>query len=384
MVHVRSNGAWRMVDVLRQRLLQFTFLMHCLALSARAAERIPIAVLPPQIQPGDSETATWQELTRYMFERQLGAAKSVRLLPRTSIDFALRDLGLKPDQPLDSEQAREVGERVESRWVIGWGCQKKGADWSLTATAVNLATGKAFKTSAGPSPDWFQIGTTVATNLLHEFGVTPTTEETSRMERPITGSTKALELLGRAWSANRHYKPLTEVEELLRESVASDPHFAESLERLAHILAAQNRLDEAEAVANQGVKAQPDDAVAHYFLGEVYLLENLNFNARDELLEAVRLDPDDPPSLSFLAMTYANQGKWNAMLPPLKHAESLAPYDPEIHADLGWSYAHLGDPQQALAELRIAERYRTTEDATVLHRLAQGYDFLHDVPKALE
>ena len=367
-----------------KRLLQAILIFVLVNLYAWAAERVPIAILPLENRSGDTNSDCWQYAGPLLLKSQLKHVNSLRILPDSSIEFAFRELKLKPCQALQPDQVRQLGEIIEAQRVIWGSYQRENEKWVVAVQVMSVTTGEASNSLSGSSSDWFQVATEVGEDLLHEWGVTLGLEEKQRMTRPLTSSGEALELLGRGYTDLSERKSPSEAIISFRRAVFLDPDFAMAQHGLAECLLLQGKLDEAEEAAKRAIKARPDYSGAYSSLGSVYLFENSDVLAEHEFLEAIQHDPDDPYSYFKLSEIYGKQDKWNEAISVLSKAEELAPYEALIHAGLGRTYPYLGKPDEAAAEFKTAEHYDTGTEPGVEQLLAEGHDLLNDAPQAVE
>lgn len=357
-----------------------------LILSARAVDRITVAILPPQNLTGDTNQNHWQYSVPIFIEDEINEVKSIRLLPDSSIEFAYHTLKLKWGEALTPEQARQLGEVIEAGWVVWGAYERESNKWKLNMQMMNVTSGKVSELQTAPSTNWFEIDSAIAGAVLHNLGVTPTPDEEKRMKRPPTSSVEAFELLSRSYELGSGHsaEPISKVEAEMRKLIALDPECARAQAGLAHFLLIESRLDEAAEMGNRATKTRPDDAAAHYDLGTVYFVERLWSFARAEFNHTLRLRPDDAESHVMLGEIFLNQAEWRESLSDLKKADSLAPYDARTHTALALAYLSLGEKDSALSELKVAEQCDLGFDFSLYQTLGKLYAELNEIPKAVE
>jgi tetratricopeptide (TPR) repeat protein len=364
----------------------FIVLNLLLVISARADDRVTVAILPPQNLSGDTNETHWKYSVPIFIEDEIEEVKSVRPLPDSSIEFAYHTLKLKWGEALTPEQARQLGEVIEAGWVV-WGAYEKESDkWRLKMQMMNVKNGKVSKLPTASSTNWFEMDSAIAGAVLHELGVTPTRDEEERMKHPPTSSAEAFELLSRFYELGSGHsaEPISVIEADLRRVVDLDPNCVRAQSGLAHFLLIESRLDEAAEMGNRAIKTRPDDATAHFDLGTVYLVEHLLSFARAEFVKTLRLRPDDAESYVLLAEILLSQGESKEALSDLKKAESLAPYDALTHVELAIAYLSLDEKDTALAELKVAEQCDLGTDINLYQTLGKMYAELNEIPKAVE
>jgi tetratricopeptide (TPR) repeat protein len=347
-----------------------------------AGERITVAVLPPECLDTNKDSRDWQRILARLFEHKLREAKSLRILPSSSIHFAFRESKLTPGEALSTNQVQKLGEMVEAQRVVWWTYERKGGEWKVSAKSMIVATGKCSETPTRESTNWFMAASTVCGDLAKEMGATMSPEEAQRMDRPATVSAEALRLLKDAFNALYDGRSPPEIEADLRAAVRVDRRFVLAYCFLAEDLVWQGKNDESAEVGRQAVQAQPDSEQAHYALGYAYQAMGLDGIAREEFSEANRIDPDNPDNLVRFADASMDWGKFEEARTALKQAAALAPYDATIHAELAYNCRSLGDTEGAWSELKLAERYNDGGDSAVYQTLGQTYDLLNDTYNA--
>ena len=109
--------------------------------SSAASARLTVAVLTFEDQTGDPEAAHWRYLVERLLAEGLAEAKALRKVPAA---FGYRQLKLKRGDPISADQARKIGELIETRRVV-WGTYRREGDkWHVTAQVLTVADGKVF------------------------------------------------------------------------------------------------------------------------------------------------------------------------------------------------------------------------------------------------
>jgi tetratricopeptide (TPR) repeat protein/TolB-like protein len=351
------------------------------AVFAASAKRTTVAILPFQDLSDGADSAHWGDIFPRLLETEL-RLKSVVVLPESSITFGFHELGLHRGQPMTAERTRALGRVIGANWVVWGDYRKDGNRWSATCHVVDVASGKTVSVLPAPAADWLAILARLGKAVRKEMKVVPTAEEQKPMNRPITASPEALELMSRFYGVNAKGEAMASGEEILRRALSYDPEFSAARGALALILAMQGKLSEGMQMAEAAVKSRPDGAGAHFALAQIYRAKGLKLLAREEILQALKFEPNDAMHHTFLAEVYS--GQWNLVeaIAELQEARMLAPHDAGIPARLAVLYAARGERERALNELRTAESY-LFDDWGIRRVIADCYALLHEAPKAL-
>jgi tetratricopeptide (TPR) repeat protein len=358
------------------------FLWHLLLASAFAHGQINIAVIT-QPASGDADSAHWQFMLPEVLKSKLREVRSLRVLPKDSVDYALSELRLDPMQRVGVADLQRVGRMIEAEYVIAEFSQKEGQQFKIAVQVVNCGDGGKSRKLTSRSVDCRNASTDIAIQILREFGIKPSAEEQKRMERNFTSSLEALELFSRAEYAISKGERIGVVDATLRQALSLDPKSATILQALAYGMSLRGEFREAEEMAKEAIRYRPDYAPAYYALGTIYMGQGLMLLAREQLSEATKLDPDNPDYYVKLSETYSQKNEWDQAVTILKQAERLAPYDATVHAELAMTYIYTGKRELARIELMAAERYNLKKDFGVYLLLAFVCDRLNEGPQAV-
>lgn len=385
-IAIRSYGG---VAFARVALLLISLLM--IQGAAFAGERLTVALLPPQNWSGAADSAHWEYTLGLLLKSQLRHIPKIYIPADGSIDFCPDDAVLFASREVqrtatsDNELARRMGGAIKAQWVVWGNYRSEGQRRRLTLYITDVQTGRTSKALIASGSDWFGAIQRARELILANLDVLPTRTQEALMDQRPTRSALALELLSMALADGNHGKPVAEVKINLEKALQADPHFSLALEALALKLAAEGKLAEAEQIARRAVQETPDSARPHYILGLIFLVQNFKTLAREELLDAKRLDPKEPRILVTLSQLYGrSEGKWNEAVALLETAERMAPYIALVHAELGWALANLGSRDDALIELRLAERYDLGTDTSLQASLGRSYAHLGETQRAVE
>ena len=372
--------------------------LHAQETAARDApappKRLRIALLGLENRTGDAELAHWR-YARVLLGGSLHEVKAVRVLPAEAVRYALRQVGLRVDDPIDPNYARLMGGHIEAQRVI-WGAYAKDAEqWYVTMRVMNVATGAVSPEFRAEAKDWFDIRDRLNEQILAELGVTGSPEEKQKAQRRWIRSTEALDGYLRMHLFREQGKPVAELEEACRKVLAADPNCEPAYCDLAGALAMQGKFDLAEEMARKALQIRSDSARAHYVLGWLPMVRG-QLSAADatsylqraetEFRQACQLDPDDADCQVDLARICAAQGRLEEAAAILERAVSLDRTGAMAHASLAIVHALRRQEDQALRELQEARRYvpEGTDATNTLSAIAAAYERLGRLSEALE
>jgi tetratricopeptide (TPR) repeat protein len=359
--------------------------MGSTATNASLARQVTLALVPLEDLSGDTNAAHWQASLPGLLSLRLNRVRSaVRVLPKSSVEFAFRESGLTKGRVLSADQAQQLGKIIEAEYVVTGSYRRQGDQWCLSAKLVQTATGRSKASWDFASTNWLVIGDDAVSKILEQLAITPTGEEKERLQKPITKSPEAFELL-----ANSYFRflktamSIAEFEANIRRAIALDSESAYAWRSLARVLAAEGRLDESEAAADRAVQIDPENAAGYEVLATVRFSQKSYSSSKELLMTAMALDPEDDEVYMRLSDVCARLNQWDEAVSWLNKAESLAPYDPAIHAELGRAYADSGDQQKAFAELAVTERF-AGPDFHNEQIVSEAYSHLNALPEEAE
>jgi len=337
---------------------------------------------PEYVGPDTTNAEHWKFIVPDQLENMLRKVHSIRILPESSVSFALREAKVDLNRSLSTNDIRMIGEVIEARRVIWGSYQRESNAWKVTLQVMNVSTGKGSKPLSASSSDWSKLIPLLANGIIAELGFVPTEDELNRMNEQPTPSTEALALLGQAYMDSNRGKPLSHVEKTLRSALEVDPKSPQVQQDLAYNLMLQGKLDEATKFARAATEIAPNLASAHYTLGAVYLQRGIRPLAQSEFKHSLLLDADSPRTYVALGVANGLSRKWEEAELNLRKAKQLSPHNAMICAELARAYVMRGERSRAESELRLAERYDTDSDPQTARSLAEVYGFLNDIPAA--
>jgi tetratricopeptide (TPR) repeat protein len=122
------------------------------------------------------------------------------------------------------------------------------------------------------------------------------------------------------------------------------PAFLRPTNRIAYILALQERFDEAEPYFLEVLRADPGNATAHFNLGFTYDKRGRHALAIDSFREATRLNPKIDRAWYGLGLALAHLGRHEEAAAALHQAAELQPMNPHAWYALGMAYHSLNQP----------------------------------------
>jgi len=347
------------------------------------SSRISVGILSFESSSDDTDSVKWNELLIPILESKLEKVKSVRVLPRSSIKFAFRDIPEGMLKTMTSSDYQKIGKLIEAHRVVWGSYQHRGDNWRLSIQVMNVKSGECSKPKTVTTSNLDDACLMLVNAILECISVRPGPEERSMMRTNWSSSDKALEAMALAWRDNELNTNRSAVEKSLRRAISADSQFVQARDALATILMALGRLEEAEESARAAINLKPQSAGPHSTLGLIYLYQNKVALAREQFLEAARIAPDYADNFIRLGEISARQELWVQMISLFESAAALDPFDGSTHAQLGRAYAKLGKRDKAIAELQLAEKYGLSDpgDEQVV---AQAFEWLNDVSEAIQ
>lgn len=371
-------------------LLLFTFLLIASAKGSSEQSKPPgrmaVTFLYFEDKTSDPNMAYWKYSVTGLLKERINEVKAIKLLSNNAVKFASRQFDKKIGDPIDTIQARKMGELIEAQRVVYGSYQRKGGKWQVNAYVLNVASGKVSKKLTSVSADWFDIRDSLNKQILRELNIKPTEEELEKMSHRMTASSKALELYCRVYALREQGKPESEMEDIVRKAISADPQFAEAYGALAAVLATQGKFTEAEEVIHKALKIDSEDPGSHNILGIIYFFQGKYPESQQELQKSLRLDADFSEAAIRLGQLNAVQSQFDEAIVFYEKAKIIDPFDAGNLACLGLAYANLRQREKTIVQLREIERLapegmnRMNTD----QMLFQIYCLLGDIPLAVK
>jgi tetratricopeptide (TPR) repeat protein len=364
-------------------LILATLVLRLYRPAAEATQRMSIAFLRPQNLSSNEAWAHWHFSLPTFFECETEGRSNFRFLPQISVESAFHQLGLDDKRQLAEAEVLQVGRLLEARRVIWSSYSREGGTWNLKFQIMNVASGEGTTPRTVTAPEWKDVIERALFAICESIGCTNCDQGNSQTPVRLSRSSQALELMSQACAETIERNGLSNEIQKVREALNHDPHFPLALCALVNRLRLQGSEDEALRVAQSAVKEFPNDAGCHAALGRAYVAKKRLAFGREEFQEAIRLDPDTPEYLLDLADINFERGELDRCSSALEEAGKLMPLVSYIHAFLGQVRASQRRRQDALAELRLAERYDTGDDLGTVQQLAMGFERANEPSKAV-
>ena len=130
------------------------------------------------------------------------------------------------------------------------------------------------------------------------------------------------------------------------EATRAKPDFLRPTNRVAYLLAAQERFAEAEPHFQAVLRADPGNAVAHFNLAYTYDKRGHYAKAIEAFREATRLNPKIDRAWYGLGLSHAALGQHEEAAKALHEAATLQPMNPHAWYQLGMAYHTLHKPEK--------------------------------------
>jgi tetratricopeptide (TPR) repeat protein len=131
-----------------------------------------------------------------------------------------------------------------------------------------------------------------------------------------------------------------------REATRAKPDFLRPVNRVAYLLASQERYAEAEPYFDAVLRADPSNAVAHFNLGYTYDKRGQYERAIDEFREATRLNPKIDRAWYGLGLAQAQLGQHREAAEALEQAATLQPMNQHAWYQFGMALHTTGNTER--------------------------------------
>ena len=131
-----------------------------------------------------------------------------------------------------------------------------------------------------------------------------------------------------------------------REATRVKPDFLRPTNRVAYLLASQERFAEAEPYFHAVLRADPGNAVAHFNLGYTFDKRGQYDKAIREFREATRLNPKIDRAWYGLGLAYAHLGRHREAAEALEQAATLQPMNHHAWYQLGMALHATGNTER--------------------------------------
>src|SRR5579883_14381 len=290
--------------------------------------RKSLMVLPfEDLSPASEDNAWFADGLTSELINSLSCIKSLRIPDRrTSMD-------LKGFRGKTMEIAREL----DIRYFIEGNVRKFGDQIKISIELLDIESGDYLwqHSYKGQFKDIFDIQEEVAQKVVLGLKLHLSTEERSRIADRGTESAEAYELYIKAREfLLRQTKEGFELGiQLLDQTIAIDPTFADAYRQKASALAAKYRgydrnpalLAEAESIAQKALELKPDLYAAYHALSHVYLHQGRYEEAENVAKEFVKKDPENFLSHATLAFFYGETSQHEKAIAPMEETVRLRP-----------------------------------------------------------
>ena len=161
-----------------------------------------------------------------------------------------------------------------------------------------------------------------------------------------------------------------------REATRVKPEFLRPTNRVAYLLASQERFGEAEPYFQAVLRADPGNAVAHFNLGYTFDKRGQHAKAIGAFREAVRLNPKIDRAWYGLGLSHAALGQHEAAAKALHEAATLQPMNPHAWYALGMAYHTLHNPEKVKEVVMHLLRFDPKMTRKLIHD-AERSDLAH-------
>ena len=159
-----------------------------------------------------------------------------------------------------------------------------------------------------------------------------------------------------------------------RAAVKADPRVPNVHFGLGYLLWGLMQYEEAAQEFQAELANNPDHAQAMTYLGDTDMRLNHPSAAPHLLEKAIRIDPKIALAHLDLGILYSDAGRKDDALRELKIAEKLSPEDQNVHYRLGRFYQSMGKKDEAKVEFDKTRSLQKAADETVFKKLHQTHE----------
>ncbi|MFC1528685.1 tetratricopeptide repeat protein [Candidatus Latescibacterota bacterium] len=319
---------------------------------APPAEEIKsIAVLPFVNMSADPEQEYFCDGIADAILSALTHVGDLRVIARSS-SFAFRG---------DAVDIREVGEKLDAKWVLEGSVQKVGNELRITAQLINVTDLSHLISNVYERElkDVFAIQEEIAQSVVDSLKVKLLDSERTAIEKRYTDNTEAYDL----YLLGKNSKGISREQELeyFQKAVELDPDFAlayvaisETYYRLGYLgkLSEDESIQKSKEALDKALEIDYNLSEAHIMLGLVKRIDDWDWAAAErEYKLAIELDPGNERAHWQYAIFLKCMKRSEEGLKETKLARKLNPLSVASYEHAGAIYIDMGRYDDALEEL---------------------------------
>jgi eukaryotic-like serine/threonine-protein kinase len=297
---------------------------------------------------------------------QLEQSPFLNVLSDQELNAELRLMGRSSEQPLTSDVARDLCQRLGSKAVLAGSIASLGTHYVIGLDAFNCHTGTGLGTAQMEADSKEHILRTLsetATKIRKQLG--ESLASVQKYDAPIEQATtpsldalKAYTLGLRIWSSNGANAAIP----FLRRAVELDPNFAMAYGRLGTAYAAgtvEAGLSTLNIRKAYDLREKVSDRERLYLESHYYHYATHELEKAAEIYELwEQIYPRDPVPSDNLVSVYSSLGKLEKALEQAQLTMRLSPDRVESYEDLSGAYLELNSWDQAAAVIKHAEEHK--------------------------
>lgn len=314
-----------------------------------------VAVLPFINISGDREQDYFVDGMTEDLITDLSKISALTVISRTST-FAYK--GKSPD-------IRDVARDLGVLFVVEGSARKFGDKIRLTAQLIEASTGEHLWAERYDRDfsEVFAVQDEVRSKIVSVLAVKLTSSEETRLEHPLTVSTKAYDFYLRGVQLEGFFSRDSNLESIdrFKQAIALDPNFSASYARLAQAYSFAVEYDWTEdhenyirlALSNAKTAIELDNELpyAHWSLGRIYtrIFSSDLEKAIASFEKSIELNSNYADAYIFLAYAHMFSGHAEKALPLIETGMSMNPHTPfAYHQALGMARMFLGNCEAAV------------------------------------
>ena len=314
-----------------------------------------VAVLPFENVGGDTATEYFSEGVTGELIAALTKVPGLRVTPRASA-FALRAKGL---------DVKQIGERLHVGTVVSGSIRRLGSSVRVTAELVDVHDERTLwaGTFDGALQSVFAVQDSITRAVVGKLRVRLTDSTTrARSRQPADTTTYLLYLKGRYSWNKRTAASMRLGTSFLEQAIARDSTYAPAWAELASAyslmpafgdITPNDVVPRARSAASHAIALDSTLAEAHIAMGIINTFYDRDFPAAErQLTTALALAPNDANAHLFHTWSLLAVGRFDDALTEIRTAQRLDPFAPIINTRLGSMLYYVRRYSESVDELR--------------------------------
>ncbi|MFC7336502.1 tetratricopeptide repeat protein [Haloferula chungangensis] len=301
-----------------------------------------------------------------------------------STSYGRRQLGLKPEESADREQAIEIGRLVEAPRILFGELRRDGGGWAANAELLNTASGEGGKFEV-KGADWWALRDGLLREVFARLKIEPDKDAEERIYVRWTSNPEVIPLMARFLEADATGTNLENAEELVNQGLALDEDCGRLWILKAMVLFNLDKPEEADEAMTKAMELEPDLARIKFIRQNIAKLAP--GDRKQEFMRCLELEPTNSEVLSIYGgFLIASENELEEAMEVLRKAQELEPRDPMVACTIASCQLRLGNRVAAERSLQSAVTFAAGEPPLINDEANIGHvaKQLGDYPTALK